>query len=251
MQALIKKGVFAIGFAIVAMPAVASAGLFAYNDYAVLSSDRTRVLVMVSPLLEPRTLDPGVINLPAGRTVSIQKTFAKSGVYDTKTLEPIWRVDWYAIDGELRWSADFSHLVRLNYYGFHRSGGLTFYHDGKLIKQYEADDLLTDLKSAYFLPYETFGWYTRWHEDFDLRGDVLFISTPRRVSGVLGYPIDFGRQEFYTFDLKSGAMLSRQVGGQWVIWLYILGILFLIAAPLVVLLLHGRRKRQLAISSQQ
>ena len=49
MQELVKMGIFAIGFANLAMPAMAVGSLPNLTNHAVVSQDGTRVLVMVSP----------------------------------------------------------------------------------------------------------------------------------------------------------------------------------------------------------
>lgn len=211
------------------LPVAAAGGISACDSTVTVSRDGTRLLVMVSYV---RDLDRGAMaTLPDGRTVNVYDQFKKSGAYDARTLEPIWQVDWYEQERRLRWSPDFRHVVRKNIWGMRKGWGLIFYENGRAIQQYDCGELLTGLCSIWFVPFETWDWHDRWYDDFELDGDgVVRLSTARRRFYIAGWKLDLGLQEFYTFDLATGAMRSRRVTGWWRVPMYVVVLLSAVIA---------------------
>lgn len=196
--------------------------------------------------------DPQHDNAPTailadGRVASIRDTFAKSGVYDSRTLQPLWQVNWYAHDWDLLWSDDLQHVARIDRTGYLRNSALHFYDNGKLIRSYACSDLLTGLSGRAFLPYSTGDWHDRWYEDFNLEAGRFAVSltTARRRINLFGWRFDLGLQESYSFDIETGAIYERSSSGGWVIWAYGAGaLLLLLTSALLPRLLwrHVRRR---------
>ena len=62
------------------------------------------------------------------------------------------------------------------------------------------------------------------------------------------YDLDLGLQESYSFDLATGEIVSRQVTGRWVIWLYAaLALTALIATPILLFLIIRRLACYIAV----
>src|SRR5688572_20905526 len=179
------------------------------------SSDGSRLLVMRSPMPTMHPEPP--ITLPNGRVAAIRDLFNKSGVYDAHTLKPIWQVDWYENEFNLRWSDDFRHVVRVHPQALRSDWGLAFFEDGRLLKAYPSHFLMTGLKSHWFVPYTSAGWHSVWCDSVEIdhvRSRVEF-STTRRQFQWNGHTLDLGLQERYTFDLETGVIIKRQITGAW------------------------------------
>jgi len=205
------------------LPVSVAAGLSARDSYLVLSRDGTRMLVMIGPSTDPVWDHTPTATLPDGRVVDLRQTFKKSGAYDARTLTPLWQVDWYELDPRIQWSPDFEHVVRMNIAARTYQGwALSFYDRGKVVRQYSCDELLTGLRDKQFLPFSTWDWHWQWYEDFGLTVDSaeVVLSTARRCIHVHGERYDLGLQEFYTFELASGAMTSQRTTGRWVLGAY-------------------------------
>jgi hypothetical protein len=228
------------------IPSSAMASVTAMNSYAQVSEDGTRILVMVSPAVEYDTIThPVPFFLPDGRTVSIRDTFVKSGCYDAGTLAPLWQVEWYDFPYCLRWSPDFSSVVRLNPRGIEPDNdwALAFYHDGQLIKEYDCAFLLTGLRHLLLFELSFRDWYLRWHDEFEVEGNRLDLSTARRRLCVYGLELDLGLQEFYEFDLATGEVVSFRSEGGWVVWAYLGGcLMLLVSAALLIIWMLKRMK---------
>ena len=215
-----------------AFTAAAAGGIAAPSSRAVVSPDGRRVLVMLSEDPEYDRMHPQLVTLPDGRVINIREGFARSGAYDAGTLAPLWQVDWSS--WSLLSSDDFRSIVRLNWRGFD-SGidsdwALAFYDEGRLVRRYDFADLLTRLRHDAFLQFTSSGWHTVWYGDFELKGGRVNLSTARRRLRLAEFELDLRLQEFYTFDLATGSMLSRRTEGAWFVWLG--GVLA--AAPVVV-----------------
>jgi hypothetical protein len=239
IHALLLSLIFPIGVA---------AGISAPNSHATLSRDGTRLLVMISTDAKWDRAAP--VTLPDGRViVSLGDAFPKSGAYDARTLAPLWQVDWFSFERDIRCSDDFRSVVRSNRQGMRSNWALAFYRDGSLIRTYACAELLTGLRQC--LPYETWDWHTRWYEDFDLNSDGkrIVLSTARRRTFLCDRSIDLGLQEFYTFDLASGAVVTRRTAGAWLVWAYgaaglaILGTVALALRFVVRSITASRRRR--------
>jgi hypothetical protein len=206
--------------AILAFPVAAAAGISSPDSSLIFSRDGTRMLVMRSPYPQYDHAPPAM--LADGRVVNIAATFAKSGVYDSLTLRPLWQVDWYVREGCLLWSDDLRHVARFDLTGYLRNSALHFYEDGKLIRSYKCTDLLTGLRQRVFLPYSTGDWHDRWYDEFDLTGarTAVSLTTARRRLYLCGWRIDLGLRESYQFDLDTGNIYKREVSGRWVVWAY-------------------------------
>jgi hypothetical protein len=181
--------------------------------------------------------------LPNGQTVNLRDTFKKCGVYDAATLAPIWRVDWFEQEWDLLLSDDFRYAACRNIYAAHTGWAIAFYDQGKLVRSYDCAHLLTGLKR--FIPFTTANWHDRWYQDFTLSpdGKSVRLSTARRQIYLFQHRIDFGLQEFYTFDLATGSMLEQRRSGAWVIWAYVVALLALIIIPPYALRFLWQRSR--------
>lgn len=233
MSTIFQLLVIAIALAI---PVQASGGISAPNSSVQISRDGTRILVMLSPnALDDQT---PTATLPDGRLVNVHHVFLKSGLYDASTLEPVWQVDWFELQHDVLCSDDLRYVVRLNRQGYRSTWAIAFYDEGKQTHAYDCAFLLTSMSSRWCLPYSTWDWHTRWYEDFDLDADHrnLLLSTARRRTYIMGYAIDLGWQEFYTFDLAHGTLISRESVGAWLVWAYVTVVVSLI----VVLAFAGR-----------
>ena len=194
------------------------AGMSACNSFARLSQDGMRILVMRNPQAEGDRSKP--FTIPDGRAIDIRDTFPKSGVYDSSTLHPIWQVDWSSLENELRWSADFSDLVRLNIHGLDSDWALRFYNEGRLVKSYPCTYLLTRLRNHFVIPFSTWDSHFEWYDHYELEGSRLLVSTVPRQLHLWGHTRDLQFQEVYTFDLHTGAVLSRRIIGESFLWRY-------------------------------
>lgn len=233
---------------VIAFPLTTRGGISRPDSSVTFSRDGTRMLVMRS--WDPKYDDAPMATLSDGRVARIRDTFPKSGVYDSRTLQPLWQVDWYAHEWDLLCSDDLQHVARIDCTGYRRNSALLFYDNGKLIRSYACTDLLTGLRHWRFLPYSTWDWHEQWYQDFDLvasRTEVA-LSTARRHLYFCGQNFDLGLQESYRFDLETGSIYSRSVTGRWVMWAYGVAALLLVLAPLLVgrsLWRRMRRKKSL------
>lgn len=206
--------------ALLVFPSITRGGISAPNSSVAISRDGERILVMLSP--DAGYDQTSTFTLPDGRLINLHDTFPKSGVYNSSTLEPVWQVDWFSLQYDLRYSDDLQHLVRLNRQGFRSDWAIAFYDGGKLIRTYDCAFLLTGMNRRWCLPYSTWDWHTQWYEDFDLdtQRESVLLSTAQRRMYVPDHEIDLGLQEFYTFDLASGLLISRRSVGAWLVWAY-------------------------------
>ena len=171
---------------------------------------------MISPAIDYDKKHAAPFLLPGGRSVMLHEAFSESGSYDSATLAPFYQVDWFSYRRDLRWSNGFTNIVRLNpfalggdRFGYAGRWALTFYHEGRLTRRYGSQDLLTGLRHPLFFDLATWDWYARWWSQFDAEENRLDFSTARRQLHLFGFKLDLGLQEFYRFDLASGAMISR------------------------------------------
>jgi len=228
---------------------VAVGGMSAQRSHAVLSADGKRILVMVSPTADFDGPHPVAFSLPDGRTVVLRDTFQKSGAYDSATLVPIWQVDWFSLKGDLCWSADLGDVVRLNRFGLTSDWALAFYHDGRPVRRYDCKYLLTAFRHERFLPYETWDWHTAWYDVFEFDQNRLRLSTARRRLSFGDREFDLGFQEFYTFDMSTGAVIAFSTVGSRRIWWYFAGVVFVVCViPLLFWFRRRKRSRQSARS---
>ncbi len=196
-------------FILIFSPYALYAKLGTPQSYAIISKDGNRILVML-------TKSPGqdeLFALPNNKIIDLRKTFKSSGVFNLTTNKPIWLFNWYSNAFEIQASDDFSSIIRLNEYGLvsPQKWGLMFIYNGKIVKTYSLDVLLTDFKSKYFFPFETGGYYFRWEDDFILNGNYLKLVTTARQINCFGHIIPLGYQESYSFDAKTGEILEKRI----------------------------------------
>jgi hypothetical protein len=229
---------------IVAFAVSAFGGISRPDSCVIFSHDGSRMLVMRSA--DPKSDLAPTTTLADGRVVSVRDTFPKSGVYDSRTLQPIWQVNWYSLEWDLVWSDDLQYVARIDRTGYRRNSALQFYDNGHLTRSYACTDLLTGLRQSVFLPYETWDWHERWYQDFDLvrSRSTVSLSTARRGLYPLGYRLDLGLQESYKFDLTTGRIYEQNITGRWVIWAYGLGGLLLVVGLALAVRVVWRRTRR-------
>ena len=215
---------------LIAFPATTLAGISAPNSAAIYSRDGSRILIMRSP--DPRYDQTPTITLHDARVVNIRDTFPKSGVYDARTLQPLWQVEWFSLEWDLLFSDDFQFVARINRKGMRDTWALAFYDSGNLTRMYTCDELLTCLDSQWLLPYSTWNWHVKWYEDFDPCGcnTGVRLTTARRRLMFLGQRLDLGLYEAYDISLRFGTISSRSVEGGGLLAAYIL---LLIATPVI------------------
>jgi hypothetical protein len=211
------------------LPATASGMISAPTSHAQLSTDGSRILVMVSPDADYENAHPSTATLPDGRVVRIRDAFSKSGCYDATTLVPLWQVDWFSLTPDLLASADFADVARRNRFGLDSDWGLAFYHNGRLVRRYDCKYLLTGLRQKYFLPFSTWDWHTQWYDEFELKEGRVSLSTARRRLSWSGHEISLGLQEFYVFDMATGDELNRRSTGMGRVWTYGFGVAVLVS----------------------
>ena len=205
----------------------ALAGITAPSSQASLSADGKHVLVMISPIVDYDRKHPVTFSLPGGRSVILHETFPKSGSYGSTTLEADWQVDWFSFERNLRWTDDCSDVVRLNQYGLGSKWGIEFYHRGQLVRRYDCEHLLTGLKQPVFFPFSNWDYYSEWWDVFELRDHQLALTTTRRRLHFSTHELNLGLSESYTFDLSTGAIISRSTTGAGEVWLVITPVAFL------------------------
>jgi hypothetical protein len=222
---------------------IASAGLDPPLASATLSADRQRLLVMMPTNVAYERLHPTPFVLPDGRSVILHETFAKSGAYDARTLAPIWQVDWYSNRDDVFRSADFTDVARVNPYGLDSDWAVAFYHEGRLTRRYACAELITALRSKIFFPFKSWGWHIAWSEYYELNGNQLAVSTARRRLIFFGHEWNLGFQEFYTFDLHTGAITSRSTVHSPRPWMDIVRLAFIGVAAMIGVWLWRLRRR--------
>ena len=133
----------------------------------------------------------------SGRYHTDKTPYPSSGLYrNDGSVEPLWTVDWYAHGIDL--SRDGRHMVR---YGPWASSpkdlGVAFYVEGRLIKQYDIESLVSDLDA---LPRSVSHFTWRAETAFDDVGNLLRIKTK---SG-----------DLHVFDITTGNQIVSLRGKQ-------------------------------------
>ncbi len=216
------------------------------TSFAKVSQDGKRLLVMVARKSRYDTHAPVPFVLPNGRALELRETFGKSGCYETDTLKPLWQVEWFEFDDELKCSPDFSHLARRNMFACPDGVALTFYENGREIQHYQYQELLRNLASRYFLTQTSFNWHDQWYDDFQLTGHTLTLSTIPRAVHLGGHDMELGISERYTFDLNTGNILTSQEIGVTRFWVFLIGGLLIVISLPVAVVIHRRRQRRTA-----
>lgn len=175
--------------------------------WAEISEDQNRILVMLPNHVNPNREEEDEKKLPDGSTIKLREAFPVSGVYDLQTRQPLWTFDWGTqFQSSMAYTDDFSLMVVLHAENFKgKRWGLNFLKHGKFQKFYGVDELYTRFSEYYFLPYQTEGGA------FERNGTILTFTTPRRGSpSPVGWR-DIGYREIYTFDMKTGEILSLEI----------------------------------------
>jgi hypothetical protein len=229
-----------------ALAGEAQGHISAQNSYAKVSQDGKRLLVMVAPRskYDTEALPPFV--LPDGQTLVLRDVFGKSGCYERDALKPIWQVEWYEFEHELKGSPDFSRIARRNLHAYPDREALIFYENGKEIKRYQYQDLVRNLSSRYFLTFTTADYHDQWYEDFEATSDTLTLSTIPRALHFGDYSLELGVSEHYTFDLNTGNILTSQDIGVTRFWAFLVGGLLIVVSLPVAVLIHRWRQRRMA-----
>jgi hypothetical protein len=228
----------------IALTGPAMGKISARNSFAKLSPDGKRLLVMVAPDAkgDQARLKPFV--LPDGRSLMLRDTLGKSGCYETDTLKPVWQVEWHVFESDLQTSPDFSHVVFRNMHAFPDRVALIFYENGQEIKRYHYQELMRHFSGSPFLFLNYTDWHLQWYEDFEVKGDILTLTTIPRTLFHYNFELKLGISEHYTFDLNSGRMLSARTRGLTRFWIVIVfWILLIVVIPAGVFL--RRRKLRL------
>ena len=187
------------------------------KSFAEISPDGTRLLVRLHPSARGDVAES--LALPDGRVVELRNQFKTSGIYDLKTFQRVAEIDWFVTD--MLWNDDFSSIAASNEFDAHYPGdwALAFARNGKIIKKYASDDLLTAFKNKKWLPYRTWNWFYDWldYTSFEKSDPLIKVATaprqisyrPQKFSQWTEWEIGF--QEFYEFDFEMGEMLSSRV----------------------------------------
>lgn len=220
------------------------AGLSAPIPFAKLSKDESRILVVrnggkgfsQSQVDNPRLAD--------GVEIDFLKDFPLSGVYRLPSRKLVYEIDWFCLGHELVASDDLEQIARLNRFG--ADWALKFYSRGKEASSFKIEQLLTALSSERFRPFSTWDYYHPWHEDFELRGDLVMVTTVERE--VAGF--ELGCFEVHTFDLATGMLKNTKVrNGPLSILFGVAGLLIFLAVSAFLALRAKRSQSKLKQSS--
>lgn len=191
-------------------PYAASACLMAtIDDYSAVTQDQKYKLVIL--------LNPGGLGTESS---TIRSIYSRSGLYrNDGSNSLIWAVDSEQTNremgiGKLYASDDGKHLVR-----FDPLSSLTFYENGKLLKNYGAD---------YFGAPTSLMCGTNWlkNETFD--------ASQQRIS------VETNNSSKYEFDISSGNVISiSKPDPQMLLWLFLF--ISTIVIPLVIILFFRRK----------
>ncbi|RYD35060.1 MAG: hypothetical protein EOP86_09465 [Verrucomicrobiaceae bacterium] len=223
---------------------MASAMISSSRSYARLSSDGKRLLVMTTGKSMPHEWKREIFRLPDGRELALSEIFRKSGVYEVGSLAPVWQVDWYAYEINLRVSPDldsmavvFGHALQ-----YPEEPALSFFHQGKPIREYGCHQLLGRLRSKVFFKLTNVNWHLDWYEEFETHGDYLTFITAQRTFGPADWSLNLGYQDAWVFDLRTGLAVEHGTLGAFRLAMITLAVAALFAVPGLIVF-HRRRKR--------
>jgi hypothetical protein len=213
------------------------AGLSAPIPFAKLSQDESRILVVRNG---GKGFSPSQVDNPrltGGVEIDFLNDFPRSGVYRLPSRDLVYEIDWFCLEHELLASDDLDHIARLNRFG--TDWALKFYSSGKETSTFKIEQLLTAFSSERFRPFSTWDYYHPWHEDLELRGGLVRVTTvEREVSG-----FELGYFEVHTFDPTTGMLKSTKVhNGLLNILLGVAGLLIFLATS-VFLALRAKRNQ--------
>jgi hypothetical protein len=160
----------------------------AHADSPILPHDWERVVgsyrfVMLSPYESATELD-----------------YPSAGLYQADgASQPLWKVDWYAHEGEVFLAPDGQHLARLGPWaqgGVYDELAVAFYQNGTLMKSYLVRDLVANPQA---LPHSVSHY--QWHNEVTFDPDQLHL-TIATVPGIT-----------YRFDVTTGEMVKPGAAG--------------------------------------
>ena len=191
-----------------ALPINSLASLYCPSSFAILSADGQFLLVMRSPV--KIEYDQGhIFKLPSGQEIDLQEKFKTNGVFRLDTFECVQPLNWFADEGELFTSEDFSLLVRLNPFAVETKNKtnwgwcLKFYNNGKEIKQYQVNELV-GMPNMFFLPYSSSGWHTVWFATAMYTSRSGFIDITHSFSSYFQFILVTAPQSFGGIHLSDG-----------------------------------------------
>lgn len=214
-------------------------GLSAPIPWARLSADESRILVITHDsegYSESQVSNPALSN---GEEIDFLSLFTASGVYSWPDKKLLYEIDWFCLDYELLASADLNHLARINRFG--NEWALKFYSYGNETVTYTLDQMLTAFSSELFRPFTSWDWHHPWHEEFELVGEKVTLTTVNREIG--GFPI--GHHETHTFDITTGTLIGTEIrNSRPIVLLVSIGGFLLILFTTVALGVRPRRNKR-------
>lgn len=190
------------------LPACSLASLYCPYSYGIVSPDGPFLLVMRSPV--KIEYDQGhIFKLPSGQEIDLREKFKTNGVFRLDTFECIQPLNWFADEGELFTSEDFSLLIRLNRFAVETKNKtnwcwcLKFYNKGKEIKQYQVQELV-GMPNMFFLPYTSSGWHSVWFATAMYTSRSDFIDITHSFSSYFQFVLVTAPQSFGRIHLSDG-----------------------------------------------
>ena len=212
------------------------------------SADRTRILVLISALPEDEDERRILITSTNGPTFDLRRITTNSGLFTFPEFRLIHLVPFQAeFAYEIFPSADLSCFAVVDRYGAHRSAtwGLRFYSKGAMVKSYPVKDLCS-FASPVSLPQESWGWYSRWTREIEVKdGDQLRLTTAERPffqEHVVVPSIDE-----YLFDMSTGTIISQRSRGGWIVFIAAT----LVAALVIIWWKSAKRRTRISEYSEQ
>lgn len=209
-----------------------------YDSYFIPSDDGSRLFVM-RPVWKGKSIGrdqhAGSYTLPDGRIVDVAATFPESGLYEVKSLKPLWIWEGYAHRDDFAISSDLSSFAVLVPQALEPNGvALGFFHEGKETARYRAHDLVKAFRSSVYLEKSLVdGFHLEWSGEMKADGQSLSLTTASRRY------VPFYR-ESYRFDFASGKMTEAHVTSVWLVF----GPALLLFGVLVVWLIRRTLRRR-------
>ena len=188
---------------LVSLASELTAGLSAPIPFIRLSEDESRILVMRNGSWYDEKLEK--IELSSGEMLDPFEDFPSCGVYAVESKRLIYPLNWYCLDRELLTDSTLDYLCRINRFG--GTWAVKFYSKGTQIRTYTRDELLTGFSSDGFLPFTTWDYFNRWHDNAELQGNTVLLSTSNRQ--LAGFPL--GYSELHQFSLVTGDLQSTKI----------------------------------------
>lgn len=184
---------------------LAEAGLSAPIPFAKLSKDESKILVVRDGgdgFSESQITNPKLSN---GVEVDFMAVFPRAGVYRLASQELVYEIPWFCLEREVVISDDLEHIARINRFG--SNWALKVYDHGIEVSSFTLNQMLTSFTGEQYRPFSTWDYFHPWHEDFELKGGQIQVTTVERE--LFGFPIHFN--EVHTFDFKSGSLTHTTI----------------------------------------